>query len=284
MTDQPVLITKASGEREPFSEVKLRKSLERSGAGTDIIDEAVREVMTELHDGMSTAEIYRRAFRLLRRRHRPAAARYSLKKAIMELGPTGHPFEQLVGELLRSQGYSVEVAKIVHGHCVDHEVDVVASRGDKRIMVECKFHNESGVKTDVKVALYMQARFEDVEKAWKAQAGSHERFSEAWLVTNTKLTTEAIQYARCVGIQAVGWSYPASGSFSQLIERANLQPITAVTGLTKPQKSRLLETGVVLCRNLLERPQVLESMNVSPGAAKRILEEAHSLCRKQVIK
>jgi ATP cone domain/Restriction endonuclease len=274
-----VLITKASGEREPFSEAKLRRSLARSRAPEAVIDAAVREVRSELRDGMTTSDIYRLAFGLLRRLHRPTAARYSLKKAIMELGPTGHPFEKLTGEVLKAQGYAVEVAHTVQGRCVAHEVDVVGSRAGRHIMVECKFHNETGVKTDIKIALYVQARFEDIEKAWQSQAGNSQRFDEAWLVTNTKLTSEAIQYARCAGMQAVGWAYPAGGSLAELIEKANLQPVTSITSLSKAQKSRLLEAGIVLCRELLEKPQVLAGLGISAAAGARIMQEAEDLCR-----
>jgi Holliday junction resolvase-like predicted endonuclease len=279
MNDEIVYITKASGEREPFYEAKLRRSLERARAAPDLIDSIVSRIKGELHDGMTTSEIYRRAFSLLRRRRRSMAARYSLKKAIMELGPTGHPFEKLVGEILKSQGYSVEVGRMVRGACVEHEVDVVALKGKRRVMVECKFHNEAGVKSDIKVALYVRARFEDIEKAWQAQAKRGEHFDEAWLVTNTKLTTDAIEYARCVGMKAIGWSHPQGSSLSELIDRAGLQPVTSLTGLSRNQKVQLLNEGIILCRELLEHPEALEGMGITETGRDKIFEETGELCR-----
>jgi len=279
MNETTLHVTKSSGEREPFSEAKLRHSLERVKASPEVIDEAVRRVRDELYDGMTTSEIYRRAFGLLRQRRRSLAARYSLKKAIIELGPSGHPFEKLVGEILKSQGFSVEVTRMVQGICVAHEVDVVAVKGERHVMVECKFHNEAGMKSDIKVALYVQARFEDIEKAWQAQSEHGEHFDEAWLVTNTKLTTDAIQYARCVGMKVIGWSYPPGGSLPELIDRANLQPVTGLTSLTRGQKTQLLGMGIVLCRELLSRPRLLASIGIDDTRGGRILKEAQELCR-----
>src|SRR3989344_7969030 len=97
-----ILISKASGETEPFSDAKLRRSLERVNASIDVIEKIIKHVRKELKPGMPTSQIYRHAFSLLRKQERPVAARYALKQAIRELGPSGHPFEKLIGEMLAS--------------------------------------------------------------------------------------------------------------------------------------------------------------------------------------
>ncbi len=96
-----MLVVKASGEIEPFSDTKLRRSLERVKASPATIAKVVAHIRQEFASGSTTRDIYKHAFSLLRKHERPAAARYSLKRAIMELGPTGHPFENLVAELLK---------------------------------------------------------------------------------------------------------------------------------------------------------------------------------------
>jgi hypothetical protein len=278
MNGSEIYVVKSSGEREPFSETKLRHSLERARAAPELVDQAVRQVRSELRDGIPTSEIYRRAFGLLKHRQRSLAARYSLKQAIMELGPTGHPFETLVGEILKSEGFSVEMTKTVQGACVAHEVDVAAIKDSQHIMVECKFHNRAGVKSDVKVALYVRARFEDIEKAYQAQADHGEHFEEAWLVTNTKLTSDAVQYAHCVGMKVIGWGYPPGGSLPELIDRANLHPITSLTSLTRKQKTILMDSGIMTCRELLNRKDALSSIDIKGTQSIRILQEAEELC------
>ena len=83
-----ILITKTSGEHEPFSDAKLRRSLERVKASPDVIEAIVGHIRNELKEGMSTSQIYRHTFSLLREQDRPTAGRYALKQAIRELGPS----------------------------------------------------------------------------------------------------------------------------------------------------------------------------------------------------
>ncbi len=273
-----LLITKASGEQEPFAEEKLRRSLHRSGAAPHVIDDTVERVISQLRPGMTTHDIYRLAFRLLKRYRRPVAARYSLKQAIVELGPSGHPFEKLVGEILKSRGYRVQVAQVVQGHCVSHEVDVVAEKDHHRIMVECKFHHQRGLKVDVKVALYIQARFEDVARAWRQDDGARQKFNEAWLVTNARLTSDAIRYGECVGLKVIGWEHPPGGSLPALIEQAGLQPVTALTGLSRAQKQQIVDKGIILC-NELSRGALLD-LGLSERKTAAVLKELEELCQQ----
>lgn len=264
-----ITITKASGEKEFFSEEKLRLSLKRVHAVPEVIDEIVGQIVSELKDGITTAEIYSRAFSLLRKRQRFAAGRYRLKNAIMELGPTGYPFEKFVAEILKSQGFSAKVGQIAQGVCVTHEIDVAAFKNNQHIMVECKFHNQQGIKSDVKVALYVQARFEDLKK---------ERFHQAWLVTNTKLTSDAIKYANCVGINVIGWSYPPGASLQDLIEESGLHPLTSLISMSLSQKRQLLGQGLILCKDILDNRHLLKTIGLNEAKTEQVVEEIGDLC------
>lgn len=276
-----IVITKASGEREPFSEAKLRSSLERVRTSPDLINIIVKQINGELQDGMSTSDIYSRASSILRRKKRASAGRYHLKRAIMELGPTGYPFEKLVGELFRSEGFSVEVGKTAQGACVSHEIDVAAVKDDRRNMIECKFHNQPGIKSDIKIALYVQARFEDVQKVWQKDSGHGQKFHEAWLVTNTKLTSDAIRYAECVGMKAIGWRYPLGNGLEARIDRAGLHPITCIMGLSRSHKQQLLAAGLVLCKELLGQRNLLRSLGLSESKMSALLSEINQLCQTE---
>lgn len=272
------LIVKASGEHEEFSEDKLRNSLQRSLASPQIIDEIVKHIEKELVDNMNTHQIYRHAFSLLRKKSPPLAGRYHLKRAIMELGPSGYVFEKFIGEVLKAKGFSVEVGRIVQGYCVDHEIDVVAEKLEKHMMVECKFHNSQGIKSDVKVALYVKARFDDVEKKWHKQKDSTQKFHEAWLVTNTKLTWDAIRYARCVGMKAIGWNYPDKESLQKMIEESGCHPITCLTTLARSQKRLLLNKDVILCRDLVVKEHLLKSIGIGHANVSKVIKEIKELC------
>lgn len=270
MVSKKVYIIKASGEKELFSDQKLRRSLVRVGASPTLISKIVRHIKSELREGMTTSEIYRHAFSVLHQNQRPAALRYNLKKAIMDLGPSGYPFEMFIGKLLENQGYKTKVGRIIKGFCVSHEIDVIAQKGNQNIMVECKFHNQPGIKTDVKVALYVQARFEDIKKIKKDI-----RFNEAWLVTNTKLTKDAVKYCHCAGIKAIGWSYPKKGNFQEIIENSGLVPLTCLTTLNTYQKRRLIEKRIILCREI--NPNFLKKLNIPDSKIKQIISEVQKI-------
>lgn len=272
-----ILITKASGETEPFSESKLRHSLEKVKASSDTIQNIIQHIRHELRPGMTTSHIYHHAFSLLRKKDRPIACRYSLKRAIHNLGPSGHPFEKLIGKLLVSQGFTVEVGKIVKGFCVNHEIDVIAEKDNLKIIVECKFHNQSGIKSDIKVSLYVEARFQDIEKEWKRDPIHLKKKHEAWLITNTKLTTDAIQYAKCVGMKTIGWSYPKNESLEILIDKSGLHPITCLTTLNNYQKNQLLEKDIVLCKELLDQKKLLQQFNLSNQKMHDLIDEINKL-------
>jgi hypothetical protein len=271
-----IFVTKASGEKELFKEEKLRNSLSRSGASDVLIGQVVAEVGQLFGNNsiVSTSDIYRKAFALLRREERMIATRYHLKKAIMDMGPGGHPFEHFMAELLKIQGYSTEVGKIIEGACVQHEVDVVAEKEGKKILIECKFHNDQGMKSDVKTALYVHARFQDIKRRCVAENGNMCEFQEIWLATNTKLTSDAIQYAECVGMKVIGWSYPHSASLQHLIETSGLHPVTCLTNLRPGQQHVLLQKNIVLCRQVKDDPSLLKEFNLSPTKLQKVLREA----------
>src|SRR3972149_4640100 len=96
--------------------------------------------------------------------------RYSIKKAISDLGPSGYPFERYFARVLEAYGYSSELNLIVEGHCVSHEVDILARKGGGLYVIECKYHNDGGKPTDVKTALYVHSRFMDIKKAFSSGA------------------------------------------------------------------------------------------------------------------
>lgn len=275
-------ITKASGLKAPFNRGKLKQSLLRSGATNEQANEISNEVIEMLVEGMSTRKIYKAAFRLLRNYSRPAAARYKLKRAIMELGPSGFPFEMFVAELLKHKGYQTKVGVIVQGHCVKHEIDVVAEKDEHHYMIECKFHNRQGLTSDVKIPLYIQSRFLDVEKKWNQLTGHTEKFHQGWIVTNTRFTDDAAQYGRCMGLKLIGWDYPYREGLKDWIDASGLYPVTALTSLDQREKQRLLDKKVVLCQTLHHNQVLMESIGVKPPRLQKVMDECAALCALHV--
>jgi Holliday junction resolvase len=275
---ETIWITKASGEQVVFSKEKLHNSLQKAGAGEEDIQQIIAEIEKTLHTGMRTKEIYKKAFTLLRKRSRPIAARYKLKKAIMQLGPTGYPFEKYIAEILKYQGYDVKVGQIVKGHCVTHEVDVIAEKDNQHFMIECKFHSDSHRHCDVKIPLYIQSRFLDVEKQWKKKPGHATKFHQGWIATNTRFTSDAIQYGTCAGLYLLGWDYPKKGSLKERINLSGLHPITCLTTLTGREKKALLNKLIVLCKDLCKDEKILINIGLKASRVKKVMDEARALC------
>jgi len=269
-----ILITKADGERELFDPGKLERSLENAGASSTMRARVLRHVMDELKDGMMTEEIYRRAFKLLRdEEHMPIAARYSLKRAVFALGPSGFPFELFLAEILRAQGWSARADVILRGRCASHEVDVVAERDGTRIGIEAKFHNDPGGKTDIQTALYVHARYHDLKNAPDPSS----RVDEGWLVTNTRFTRNAINYAQCSNMTMIAWDYPQNRGLLSMIEESRVHPLTALTTLSDSEKRRLMDQKIVLCKQILA-PHVLRDFGIRPSSIPLALQEAGHLC------
>ena len=274
-----VLITKADGEREPFDPHKLDASLAHAGASITAREHIGARIKKELREGMRTEDIYTHAFEYLREEGAPAvAARYSVKRAIFALGPSGFPFEQFLGEVLRAHGWRVRTGVAMTGRCAPHEVDVLAEKNGHRIGIEAKFHNEAGGKTDIKDALYVKARFDDLVHSPESSM----RVDEGWLVTNTRFTRNAIRYARCSNLTLLGWDYPTNRGLREMIEMARVHPLTALTTLHDGEKRQLLENNIVLCKSV-QTKHVLEEYGVKPARIPAILEEAKYLCAPEAV-
>lgn len=275
-TDE-IFIVKGNGEREPFNLFKLENSLLRAGATPVAIEKVLHKIQSEIKDEMTTSDIYHRAFFLLKQYEQPSAARYSIRKAIQDLGPTGFLFEKLVGEIFRAQGFTVETGQMVKGYCTEHEIDLIAYNDQKLVMGEVKFHNQPGMTSDLKVALYVKARFDDLRKTHFNYGGKERTLSEGFLITNTKFTKTAIGYAMCSGVSLIGWNYPSRGNLHHLIELYHLDPITCLSTITTDEKHYLLEKGVITCKQLLQNDQPLYDAGFSQTRIRNIREEIASL-------
>ena len=271
------IIIKADGNRESFDPEKLRTSLMHSGASEDAIEEVLTHILPELHDDMTTSEIYKHAYSILQNISKPIARSYSLRRAVMDLGPSGFPFEDFVAEVLKTQGLKCVTRQTVLGGCVAHEIDVVAYNEKKLIMVEAKFHNELGTKSDLKVVLYMKARFDDLKDNVFDYGGKGRAITDSWLITNTKFSSTAIHYGVCKNLTMIGWNYPEKGNLQDMIEKESLHPLTCLSSLSSSDKRTLLSAGIVLCSTIKENPKLLTQFLGNNFNNKPVLAEINEL-------
>lgn len=276
MTTLPTII-KADGSKEIFDPNRLVLSLKRSGAKDFAAEHIARTITDTVSSGTSSKEIYAHAFALLRREARPVAARYALRRALLELGPTGHPFEDFVSHLYRAEGWQVETRKVIRGKCVSHEVDFYASHTEQNefLAAELKYHNDPGYKTDLKVALYVKSRFDDIF-ACDASVRSCP-IDRGLLVTNTKFTSEAIAYAECSGVELLGWGYPTNNTLFMRMSRAKVYPITAITRLLRAEKRLLIDRGIIAVDEIVRDRRVLDPLHLPSERVGELLAEAEGL-------
>ena len=271
-----VKIIKADGNLEYFKVEKLRRSLRRSGATADEVNAIVAEITTEIYDGISTQEIYRRAFALLRENEVAIAARYSLRRALFSLGPTGFPFEKFLGRLFNHHGYKTQTGIIIQGNCAEHEIDIAAFNTTHSFVGEAKFHARPGMKTDLQVAMYSYARLLDLENN-KICDESICGIKEFWLITNTKFTTAAERYGECVGLKLLSWDYPRRDNLHDRIQRVGIYPITAIQSLNLSQIATLIDYNIIICKDLVDNPAVLRHLHLSTKKHESVLQEAASI-------
>ncbi len=268
-------ILKADGTIEAFNPEKLESSLLRSGAGAHTAARIRATVEAAIGGVAPSKEIYRRAFTMLRQETRAAASRYYLRRALLEFGPSGHPFEDFVAKMFEKEGWNVEWRKIIQGGCVPHEVDVYATRNNEFLGAELKYHNDPAYKTDIKIALYVKARFDDI---WKCDPTKQTcPVTHGMLITNTKFTSQAVQYAECSGLELLGWSYPLVGNLFDRIVASGIYPITTLTSLKKTEKRLLINKGIVTTEQLMQHRDLLRTISIPPERIGLIAAEARSL-------
>ena len=271
----PIYVTKASGGQEPFSDEKLRQSIILSGVPEHLRDAAFGYVKGLSHAGITTEQIYKHIGAFLSSSRLPRI-RHNLKRALFEFGPTGFPFEKFIGAILSQDGFSVQTDVILTGRCVTHELDVIAVKENTHILIECKFHNQPGARTGIKVAMYTWARFHDLSQKQSMQNDGH-KFHEIWLVTNTKCTTDAIAYANCMGVKIVSWGYPDTGNLAQRIEQKKLYPVTCLSSIKTYHKKLLIDQGIVLCKDLLGNGVAFKLLNLKNEEEEALKREIESL-------
>jgi hypothetical protein len=276
--NNPILVRKASGEKEPFSISKLHQSLRNAGAEEDLIDRISKEIRQWIYDGVSTNEIYSRAFSILRKNKIKASFRYKLKKSILQFGATGYPFEHLVAQVLEKQGFRTSVSEFIEGKCVTHEVDVFAQKDKTQRFIECKYSSNQQKQISIQTPLYIQSRMIDIiQKRKETKAFRNYSFS-GWLVTNMRLSEDSLAYAKCAGLNVLSWNYPDGNGLKDMLDRAEIYPVTLLNYLRTDEKKRLVEKGIVVCEQILHNPRVLDTLDLPAKKRASLMQELGVIC------
>ncbi|MGQ1909548.1 ATP-binding protein [Marinifilum sp. RC60d5] len=278
LQNEIILVKKASGEEEPFILDKLARSLKNAGADSSSIENILSNIEEWIFSGVTTRQIYSRAFNLLRKERKSSAMRYKLKQAIIELGPTGYPFEQFIGQIFEKQGCEINVGVVVEGFFVNHEMDVVATQNNIQHLVECKYHKDQGKNVSIQVPLYVHSRVGDIVHK-RNQLPKYKGLSfQGWLITNTRFSEDSILYGTGCGLNLLAWDYPKHRGLKEIVEELRLYPVTILHNLTRKQKQELLNKGIVTCFQLKENKEILGTISLSDRKNKQLMKELQDIC------
>lgn|SRR5690606_37898901 len=273
-----MLVQKYSGELVLFDKSSLIQSLSKSGASPQEVDKVFKGIESQLYDKITTRKLYQLAFNELKKIRKSYAARYSLKKALRDLGPDGYNFELWVTRLFEEIGCKATHGKILQGVAVTHEVDIIALKNGKLLLCECKFRNDVDAKIPVTTPMYFLSRFNDLKENQFEFFGQKFNPSEGWLITNAYLTSDAIRFAEHYGIHIISWNYPEKSSIKSHADSFGIYPITCLTTLNKLQKSVLLKEEIILVKDLLTSINKVSALiNLTNNQKRKLLEEAKEL-------
>jgi len=261
-------VIKTSGEEQPFIEEKLKQSLKHTCLSPDACKSVFEEVIKEVPKTTTSNEIYEKTSSLIKKKSKLAAVQYSLKRSLFDLGPEGHNFETFVARYFEELGYATLECVTIPGMFVTHEIDVIATRPKEKLFVECKFHNRLGIKNDIKIALYIKARWDDVRNGPEGKT-----LTGYFLASNTSFSKDALIYSKGAGLQLLGVNAPEDSSFLDEIKRLRLYPITSLTKISSTIKRELLAKKIIAAKDLLEHKEILLKLGCNEEQMNEICEE-----------
>lgn len=270
-------IKKYSGEIVSFKEEKLINSLVSSGADIQTAKEILKEIQPRFYDGIPSKKIYKLAFQKLKSISKAHAARYGLKKGLMDLGPAGFHFEKFISRLFELQKYQAITNVFLDGKCTSHEVDILIKKNDHVAMVECKFHGSQEVKTDVKAPMYILSRFNDLKTNRINLFSADDVITGCWLVTNNKFTSQAIEFGECSGLSLLSWDFPIGNGIKDLVKEFKVYPITCLTTLTIAEKELLLIQDILTVYNLIHDKNGFDKLKLSQSRLINVQNECNQL-------
>ncbi len=267
-----MIVIKRNGEEERFNPSKVIRSLRNSGVSEGTIEKVLKNIKERNFSIISTEKLYSLIYKLVRKyENKYAATIYTLKKAILRLGPDGYSFEDFFAKILRHLGYEVKVRQIYESMCITHELDVVG----KDFFVECKYHNEGGTSTPIKDVMYSHARFLDLKHANKAKGYN---FQKLWIATNTRFSPECIDYGEYWKIKLISWKYKGKESLSYIIDKHKLYPITMMPSLSRRVFKILSDNNIILLKELCDlSDRKLLSMGLNQDDIRKVREDCEKI-------
>jgi len=264
-----VYVTKADGTMQLFDREKVVRTCLRMGASRKTADEIAEKVERRLYDGIQTSKILQMTLRLLRK-YKPAVRHLLDLRKGLSLMDSKPEFENFVQILLAHNGFEVTPNRLITGRCVEHEVDAIAKKDGLTYFVEAKHHINYHTPTGLDESRIARAILEDVTEGFELGKSSL-RVDRAMIVTNTRYSEHARRYGRCRNILQIGWSSPTNLCLQNMIEEKNLYPLSCLRDLKNETKTKLVNSGIVLMKQLFE--ETLQTLARKTGIQKETLKQ-----------
>lgn len=277
-----IYVFNSQGEKEPFSFNKVYQSAKRVGASDVLAEEIARKIEKEIFSGIKTSEIFKKVERLLSRKAPQPALKFSLKKAIAKLGPTGFIFERYIGEIFSRLGFEIKYNQNVSAFCCHHyEIDLVAKKDKFIYIIECKYRGSIAGKVHCDVALANYARFLDIKKG-EFLNGFKGMKLKSLIITNARFTDKAVDYSECVGVELLGWKHPRNKGLESLIEDYHFYPITILPSLSRSLADIFVKKNIILTCDILriDIKKFARKAKISSHQFERLKKEANVLFKK----
>lgn len=272
-----VNIRKWDGSTEPFDRSKVLRTCHRLKLSNYDAEEVVDQIEKKLFEGIDSKRIIEMIFEFGKRHRSRLGHMIDLREAIAMMRPKPD-FEQFVAVLLEYDGYKTVTNQILMGKCVDHEIDVIATKGNDVIYVEVKHHTQFHTFTGMDTFLQVNSTFEDLKEGYLA--GNHKfNFSRCMVVLNTRVSEHARRYAECKGIGAMGWGVPERAGIETHIHDKELYPVTIFKGVEPGVFAKLGDSGVYTIRQIAEADQreLCRRTGLNPDTVRYMAERSRDI-------
>ncbi len=275
-------VTKSDGKKERFDWEKYHHSLKQAELNSKFIPQLTNYLKSHLYNEIPTREVYETTKKFLQQlpQKKPFYL-YQLREAIATLDSIA--FEKYISQLLAAHGYTTKWNVLVAGQCIEHQVDVIAEKDNHLIMVECKHHRNYHRDSGLGKVMELYARLRDVNQLRGAltytteEPVSRYHFDQAWLITNTKLSYHAIQYANCKRLTLTAWRFGHLLSLEHMSQNVHLYPLT-ILGISTQESAALVPLNIITTHDILQ-PNLPEETYQILGSDKinKLREEAKLL-------
>ncbi len=261
-----VLVVKANGEKEKFDKNKIIKTIKRVGVDHKTAMQIASRIESTVKEGESTHDVYKKILIELNKLENKSPFDYRLRESVAHLGPM--VFERYVKKILEFNGFKCKLDQIIKGEFVSHEVDVVAQKDGKTLLVECKRHVNPHRYTSLGVVLTVWARMDDINKN---KSGKY-NFTGSWVVTNTKFSQHAIDYAKGKNMLLTGWNISKEHNLDNIITKDKLYPVTILSAEGNTI-GKLIDNDIITIQDVLKA----KTLPVSREKAQDLISQAQKL-------